>query len=155
LEFPDKKGRNQVESVLREYCGITGLIPYPGILRACIKSTVDHFKSVYPDNFIKVSVDHVNLHLKVNYRIKDGLNKPIWKSGGGAIPLPDIVLDTSARLPPVGTNLFALLKLDNVSPPVDSVDLMDSQPSLIHLPSQTTQDTDRPISQSIVANKDD
>ncbi len=95
------------------YC-INGLVPYPGILRACIKTTVDHFKNFFPENFIRVNVDHANLALKVNYRVKDGINKPSWKSCCGAILLPDLVLDTSARAPPVGSDLFTLLKLDKL-----------------------------------------
>jgi hypothetical protein len=114
LEFSDKNRRNQIDAILRESCGINGLVPYPGILRACIKTTVDHFKTVYPENFIKVNVDHTNLALKVNYKVKDGTNKPSWKSCCGAILLPDLVLDTAARTPPVGSDLFSLLKLDKL-----------------------------------------
>ncbi len=65
--------------------------------------------------------------------MKDGSNKPIWKSCCGAILLPDLVLDTSARVPPVGADIFSLLKLDKlVSSPVNgtATDSMDTSASV-------------------------
>jgi hypothetical protein len=125
LEFADKGSRNRIDSILREHCGINSLVPYPGILRSCIKATLDHFKSIHPDNFVKVSVDHVNLCLKVSHRIKDGSSKPYWKSSCGSITLPELVLDTTARVPPVGTDLVSLLKLNAINLSANTCDNMD------------------------------
>jgi hypothetical protein len=143
LEFADKDSRNRIDSMLREHCGITSLVPYPGILRSCIKATLDHFKSIHPDNFVKVTVDHTNLCLKVSHRIKDGSSKPYWKSSCGSIILPELVLDTSARVPPVGTDLVSLLKLNTINHSGNASQDMDL--------SGTLSSQEGPLSQSLDA----
>jgi hypothetical protein len=56
-EFKDKETRNNAEKVLRTRCGVNCAIPYPVMVRECIKQIVNEVKKDYPDNFIKVTVD--------------------------------------------------------------------------------------------------
>jgi hypothetical protein len=95
-EFKDKDTRLEAETILRDTCKIDCATPYPVILRACIKQTIDHFRSAYPNDYIKVSVDTQSVTLKVSRKVKgDG-----WYDHNEPIKLPPQVLDTKARFVP-------------------------------------------------------
>jgi hypothetical protein len=56
-DFQDKEVRQFAESVFRDKCKVQCSTPYPVILRECIKQVINQAKSVYPNNFVSVTVD--------------------------------------------------------------------------------------------------
>jgi hypothetical protein len=95
-EFKDKETRLEAETILRDTCKVDCSVPYPAILRSCIKQTVDHFRSEYPNDFVKIHVDTQKLALKVSRKVKG----KGWFDHDAPIPLPPEVLDIRARFAP-------------------------------------------------------
>ena len=106
-EFKDKEQRFSAESVLRERCKIECTTPNPVIVRHCIKQAVDHVRTLYLGEFVKVQVDPNNFCIKVSRRSAD---KKTWFKFDDPIPLPEAAYNTAARSVPddlVMTNLPA------------------------------------------------
>jgi hypothetical protein len=113
-EFRDRETRLEAETDLRDTCKVECATPYPAILRSCIKQTVDHFRSVYPNDFAKVTVDTQNVSLKVARKIK-GVG---WRDYKDPIQLPPEVLDIRARFAPKNFRLNNLPELEPDTVPV-------------------------------------
>jgi hypothetical protein len=104
-DFADKESRIYAETMLRDKCKVQCTTPYPTILRESIRQVMNHYKSVYPNNYIRVSVDCSGMTLKVARRpmvesTKTG--KKQWVNIDGGIPIPDLALDIYARKVPDG-----------------------------------------------------
>ena len=113
-EFKDKDQKLAAESVLRERCKAECTTPYPTIVRHCIKQVIDHFRSCYQEDYIKVQVDPSNFCLKVSRRSK----KDGWFKYDDPIPLPEEAYNTTARSVPEGfviQNLPVLIRRENAS----------------------------------------
>jgi hypothetical protein len=61
---------------------------------------VDKVKSDYPDNQVKVAVDTKTISLKVSRRVKKVENPDKWSVFDVNVPLPNEVLNITARVPP-------------------------------------------------------
>jgi len=99
-DFKDKDTRIRAETTLRERCKVNCSTPYPTILRECIRQTVNHYKSKYPEQIVRVQVDSSNMCLKVFRRPADKGSQ--WEQLNNPPKLPDEVLNISARAVPVG-----------------------------------------------------
>jgi hypothetical protein len=98
-EFKNKETRIETEKVFMDKCGAHCAIPYPPILRECIKQVVDKVKKDYPDNQVKVAVDTKTLSLRVSRRVKKVENLDKWSVFDVNVPLPKEVLNITARVP--------------------------------------------------------
>jgi hypothetical protein len=98
-EFKDKDTRIEAEKVFMEKCGAHCSIPYPPILRECIKQVVDKVKKDYPDNQVKVNVDTESFSLKVSRRVKKPENPDRWQAFDVNIPLPNEALNITGKVP--------------------------------------------------------
>jgi hypothetical protein len=99
-EFKNKETQIEAEKVLMDKCGAHCAVPYPPLLRECIKQVVDKVKRDYPDNQVKVAVDTKTLSLKVSRRVKKVENPDRWSVFDVNVPLPNEVLNITARVPP-------------------------------------------------------
>jgi len=102
--FKDKDTKIRAEIVLRETCKVNCSTPYPIILRETIRQVVNHVKSDFPDNKVRVNVDLAKLGLRVS-RKSPGNS---WKEFKRIIPIPAEAYDVSARNIPEN---FAVLDL--------------------------------------------
>jgi hypothetical protein len=107
-EFRDKETRIEAEKLFMEKCGAHCAIPYPVMLRECIKQVVQKVKTDYPNNQVKVQVDTQKLCLKVSRREKNIDNPVKWNSYDVNIPLPKEALDIDTRTVPVGFKMHPL-----------------------------------------------
>jgi hypothetical protein len=107
-EFRDKETRIEAEKLFMEKCGAHCAIPYPVMLRECIKQVVHKVKTDYPNNQVKVQVDTQKLCLKVSRREKNTENPMKWNSYDVNIPLPKEALDIDIRTVPVGFKMHPL-----------------------------------------------
>ena len=100
-DFKDKDTRIRAETILRKHCKVHCATPYPTILRETIRQVVNHVKSNYPDNQVRVNIDLKNLGLKVGRRgpAVDG-HPAEWNDYSRLIDLPKEVFDVSARSVP-------------------------------------------------------
>jgi hypothetical protein len=99
-ELKNKETRIEAEKVLMDKCGAHCAVPYPPLLRECIKQVVDKVKRDYPDNQVKVAVDTKTLSLKVSRRVKKVENPDRWSVFDVNVPLPNEVMNITARVPP-------------------------------------------------------
>jgi hypothetical protein len=104
-EFNDAVIRSKAQKVLRTTCGAHCGIPYPPVVRECIKQLVDRVKKRHPDNFVRVMVDTDNMVFKVARKPPKDADDPSWQYRQGDIPIPDIALDLSLRRAPRGFKL--------------------------------------------------
>jgi hypothetical protein len=125
-EFRNKETRIEAEKVFMDKCGAHCAIPYPPILRECIKQVVDKVKKDYPDNQVKVAVDTKTLSLRVSRRVKKVENPDKWNAFDVNIPLPKEVLNITARVP----QGFKLSKLPRGPSDPDPPQVSIVQPSL-------------------------
>lgn len=96
-DFKDRNTRISVEQMLREKCKVNCSVPYPPILRACIKSVIDSGKKAIPNHFVRVSVDTNKMVLKLSWREP---NSREWQLHPLGIPIPEIALDVKSRTIP-------------------------------------------------------
>ena len=103
-DFKDKDTRLRAEGVLRSHCKVNCSTPYPVILRDCIKQVLNHVKTGYPDNYVRITVDPNSFALKVARRppATELDPDPAWKVHDRLIPLPKEALNISARKVPEG-----------------------------------------------------
>jgi hypothetical protein len=104
-EFGSKEMRINAEKVLRARCGVNCAVPYPPLVRECIKQIVNSAKESYPDNFIKVSIDTGRMIFKTSRKPPKSSPDPGWKYGFADIPIPECVQDTGTRKIPEGFKL--------------------------------------------------
>jgi hypothetical protein len=104
-EFKDAVIRSKAQKVLRSTCGAHCGIPYPPVVRECIKQLVDRVKKRHPDNFVRVMVDTDNMVFKVARKPPKDAEDPSWQYRQGDIPIPEIALDLSLRRAPRGFKL--------------------------------------------------
>jgi hypothetical protein len=112
-EFKNRDTRVEAETILRDICKIDCTTPYPTILRFYIKKVIDHFRILYPNDYIRVSVDAPSLSLRVSRRVKnDG-----WYVHNDPIKLPQQALDIYARFVPDDLPLpdLPVIRRDSVS----------------------------------------
>jgi hypothetical protein len=96
-DFKDKDTRFNAEKVLRSRCGVNCAVPYPALVRDCTKQIVDEVKKVFPDNFVRVTVDTNRFVFKVARRPPKSDPEPYWHYGFKDIPIPDCVLELKLR----------------------------------------------------------
>ena len=135
--FKNKDTRIRAETALRDKCKINCSTPYPTILRETIRQTVSHFKNQFTDNQVRVTVDTVNLGLKVARRPKDS---PTWQEFKRHIPLPAEVFDVNARQVPDGFRVRGLPEPDPDPNPNPVPVLMDTGPALQTSPRMSRQE---------------
>ncbi len=114
-DFKDRDTRARVEQLLRSKCNINCSVPYPPILRACIKQVIAAGKSVLPNQYVRVNVDANKLALKLAWKAPGSGS---WTFYPTEIPLPEAALDVESRTIPVDlqvTNLPASSPLITVS----------------------------------------
>jgi hypothetical protein len=104
-EFKDANIRSKAQKVLRKTCGAHCGIPYPPVIRECIRQLVARVKTRHPDNFVRVTVDTDNMVFKVARQPPKDAEDPSWQYRQGDIPIPDIALDLSLRKVPRGFKL--------------------------------------------------
>jgi len=92
------------EQTLRKVCKVQCSTPYPTVLRACIKKTIEAARKVYPSDYIKVSVDARKMELVVSHRKETpGLGreeKAKWEFFPARVGLPCEVYNTRTRKVP-------------------------------------------------------
>jgi hypothetical protein len=98
-KFKDKDTRIEAEKIFMEKCGAHCSVPYPPILRECIRQVVEKVKRDYPDNQVKVNVDTENFSLRVSRRIKKPENPDRWQAYDVNIPLPAEALNITSKVP--------------------------------------------------------
>jgi hypothetical protein len=104
-EFKDRETKFAAEKILKTTCGINCSTPYPTLVRECIKQIVQEVKSVYPDNFVRVTVDTSQMLFKVARRPPKDAPDNGWKYGKVGIPIPESALDINCRRVPKGFKL--------------------------------------------------
>jgi hypothetical protein len=104
-EFKDRETKFAAEKILKTTCGINCSTPYPTLVRECIKQIVQEVKSVYPDNFVRVTVDTSQMLFKVARRPPKDTPDNGWKYGKVGIPIPESALDINCRRVPKGFKL--------------------------------------------------
>jgi hypothetical protein len=109
-EFKDKNSRIEAEKVFMDKCGAHCSVPYPPILRECIKQVVAKVKKDYPNNQVKVVVDTKTASLRVSRRERNLDNPGKWSAFDVNVPLPREALNVSARTVPPD------FKLDKLPP---------------------------------------
>ena len=118
-DFKDKDTRIRAETTLRERCKVNCSTPYPTILRECIRQTVNHYKSKYPEQIVRVQVDSSNMCLKVFRRPADKGSQ--WEQLNNPPKLPDEVLNINARAVPVGF-IMPLVPIPSSPPASETMD---------------------------------
>ena len=96
-EFKDKDTKIRAETILRSRCKVSCTTPYPVILRDCIKKVIDHVKTNFPGEYVRVNVDAGNLSLSVARRANKDTE---WTYCKEDVRLPKEVLNVSARSVP-------------------------------------------------------
>ncbi len=96
-DFKDRDTRARVEQLLRSKCKVNCSIPYPPILRACIKKAVESGKKVRPDHFVRVNVDPNKMVLKLSWKAPGSTQ---WEHHHSVIPIPDEALDITSKTVP-------------------------------------------------------
>ena len=120
-EFKDKDTRIRAETLLRSKCKVNCSVPYPVIIRECIKQAVKSGKAARPESYVRVNVDPANLCLKLAWRAK---TEKQWTNHSLPIPLPPEVLNTKARTAPDN------LVLENLpTPSATEMDVVPSSPT--------------------------
>jgi hypothetical protein len=104
-DFLDKEVRFAAEKVLRSKCGINCAVPYPTMVRECVKQIVTEVKSKHPNNFVKVNVDVNNYLFKVARKPPPDDPDPEWKHDIPAIPIPEAAMNVQTRQVPKGFKL--------------------------------------------------
>jgi hypothetical protein len=89
-------------------CGAHCSVPYPPILRECIKQVVAKVKKDYPNNQVKVVVDTKTASLRVSRRERNLDNPGKWSAFDVNVPLPREALNVSARTVPPDSKLDKL-----------------------------------------------
>jgi hypothetical protein len=117
-QFKDKEQRAFAEKTLREVCKVKCAIPYPAIVRDCIKQVVEHVRISHPGDFVKVSVVPKEFSLRVARR-PPGKNLK-WIEYPDLLRLPEEALDVSARKSPEGLRMFYLPVEEMVTSPVQT-----------------------------------
>jgi hypothetical protein len=80
-DFKDKDTRFDAEKILRSRCRVNCAVPYPALVRECTKQIVDEVKKVFPDNFVRVTVDTNRFVFKVARRPPKSDPEPYWHYG--------------------------------------------------------------------------
>ena len=104
--FKDKDTRMHAENILRDRCKVNCTVPYPAILRECMKQVMDKVKDKYKDNFVRVSIDTNRMGFKVARRPPRGNEDSPWQVYDHLIPIPPEALDVSARKAPDGFRML-------------------------------------------------
>jgi hypothetical protein len=104
-DFKDREVRFAAEKVLRSKCGANCAVPYPTMVRECIKQIVSVVKSKYPNNFVKVTVDVKKYVFKVARKPPSDDPDPDWKNDYPEIPIPVEAMDVLTRRVPEGFKL--------------------------------------------------
>jgi hypothetical protein len=99
-DFEDKEVRFTAEKVLRDKCGINCAVPYPTMVRECMKQIVNEVKQVHPDNFVRVNVDTNKLVFKVARKPPKGDPDPRWKYDVKDVPIPVEAMNVTIRQVP-------------------------------------------------------
>jgi len=103
-DFKSRDTRLRAEQVLRQVCNVQCSTPYPAVLRACIKKTIDAARKVFPEDYIKVTVDSRKMELVVSHRKETrGLGreeKAKWEFFPARVGLPYDVYDVKSRKVP-------------------------------------------------------
>jgi hypothetical protein len=107
-EFRDRETRIEAEKLFMDKCGAHCAIPYPTMLRECIKQVVGKVKRDYPNNQVRVNVDTQKLCLSVSRREKNLENPGKWNSYDVNIPLPKEALNIDTKTVPQGFRLTTL-----------------------------------------------
>jgi hypothetical protein len=107
-EFKDKDTRIEAEKLFMDKCGAHCAVPYPAMLRECIKQVVTKVKTDFPNNQVRVNVDTQRLCLTVARREKNPENPGKWNSYDLNIPLPKEALNIDIRTVPEGFKLRTL-----------------------------------------------
>lgn len=105
-EFKDKDTRVRAEQILRSRCKVQCSTPYPPVLRACIKKTIEATCAAFPGSFVKVAVDPAKMCLKVAYRPEKSADR--WTYIPKYVGLPADVLDVRSRIVPADLTLTDL-----------------------------------------------
>lgn len=100
--FKDRDTKVRAEAVLRQTCKVRCTTPYPIILRECIRQVISQTKEDFPNDFVRVNVDPVNMCLKVA-RKPD--NESEWFYYKKNIDIPVEALDVQARKVPEGLQI--------------------------------------------------
>jgi hypothetical protein len=70
------------------------------MVRECVKQIINEVKTVYPDNFIRVTIDTDNMVFKVARKPPKTAADRNWQYGKVDIPIPAAALDISTRKVP-------------------------------------------------------
>ena len=96
-EFSDKDTRIKAETTLRSLCKVSCTTPYPMILKECIKKVIDHVKTDFPGEYVRVNVNADKLSLSVARRAN---KESEWTYAKEDVQLPKEVLNVSTRTVP-------------------------------------------------------
>jgi hypothetical protein len=99
-DFKNKDVRFAAEKVLRSKCGVNCSVPYPTMVRECIKQIVNEVKKVHPDNFVRVNVDTNKYVFKIARMPPKGAPDPGWKYDIKEVPIPTEAMDVWTRQVP-------------------------------------------------------
>jgi hypothetical protein len=129
-DFLDKDVRFAAEKVLRAKCGINCAVPYPAMIRECIKQIVADVKMKHPNNFVKVNIDVKNYVFKVARKPPSDAPDPDWKNDIPVIPIPVAAMDVGTRQVPKGFKLDipASVPIQDVAPVTDKVQAPTAPP---------------------------
>jgi hypothetical protein len=135
-EFKDRESKIAAEKVLKDTCGVHCTTPYPTMVRECVKQIINEVKTVFPDNFIRVTIDTDNMVFKVARKPPKTAADRDWQYGKVDIPIPAAALDISTRkgpkdfkieIPPASTKKSTEKTIekvtDSVSVPSSPIDI--------------------------------
>jgi hypothetical protein len=97
MRFKDRDTRNRAETIFRDICQVSSSTPYPPILRECIRKTTAHYKTVFPEDYIRVNLDVGDKSLKVSRRPGPREDKGKWELVARGIRLPLAVLEVNSK----------------------------------------------------------
>jgi hypothetical protein len=121
-DFSNKEVRFAAERVLRSKCGVNCSVPYPTMVRECIKQIVSEVKKVHPDNFVRVNVDTNKCVFKVARMPPKGAPDPGWKYDINEVPIPAQAMDVWTRQVPKDFKIEVTLAKANEPVQVNNAD---------------------------------
>jgi hypothetical protein len=119
-DFESKEDRMRAETVLRSKCNVNCAVPYPPLVRECIKQVVTNVKKEFPRNLVRVTIDTGRLCFNVSRRVisENKEEKNPWILYG-SLSIPEEVSTGFDKKVPADYRISWPLKKKNSTPDPD------------------------------------
>jgi hypothetical protein len=139
-DFEDKEIRFAAEKVLRTKCGVNCAVPYPTMVRECVKQIVAEVKKTHPTNFVQVKVDTNKYVFRIARKPPKDDPDPDWKYDYKDVPIPPVAMDLTIRQVPKGFKLVTIPPGQLVGPTASPNKALETNSTVLRNQRQSTDE---------------